>query len=218
MRKKIIGNCTLYHCDCMDLMKQYPDKHFEIAIVDPPFGIGQDWKKRNKGTKFIDTTYKNEHIPDRAYFNELFRVSKNQIIFGYNYYVEILGSTNYLIIWDKMSSNNKVFHYSKCEIAYTSFHIPANIYSVRWNGYMMGKETGIKKIHPHQKPIQLYENILNDYAKSGDKILDTHLGSGSIAIACNGLGFELTASEIDYDYFEAACKRIRAVKTVPESI
>jgi site-specific DNA-methyltransferase (adenine-specific) len=189
-------------------MARYPDKHFDLAIVDPPYGIGEDWKKRNKGSKFAETSYKNERIPDRAYFNELFRVSKNQIIWGYNYFTEILGSTNYLIVWDKMSSNNKVFHYSKCEIAYTSIRVPINIYSIRWDGYMMGKETGNKKIHPHQKPIQLYKNLLTDYAKSGDLILDTHLGSGSIGIACHDLGFDLTACEIDETHFAAAKERI----------
>jgi site-specific DNA-methyltransferase (adenine-specific) len=193
----------------MALMARYPDKHFDLAICDPPYGIGEDWKKRNKGSKFSETTYKNERIPDRAYFDELFRVSKNQIIWGYNYFTEILGSTNYLIIWDKMSSNNKVFHYSKCEIAYTSKKIPANISSMRWDVYMMGKETGDKKIHPHQKPVQLYEKLLMEYAERGDLILDTHLGSGSIAIACHNLGFDLTACEIDKAYFDAAMERIK---------
>jgi site-specific DNA-methyltransferase (adenine-specific) len=108
-----------------------------------------------------------------------------------------------------MSSNNKVFHYSKCEIAYTSIKIPANVYSIRWDGYMMGKETGNKKIHPHQKPVLLYEKLLIDYAKKGDRILDTHLGSASIAVACHNLGFDLTASEIDETYFNAAMERIK---------
>jgi len=209
MRVEHIGNTTLYLTDCMKLMAKYPDKYFNLAITDPPYGIGQDWKKRNKGANFTNTTYKNESIPSRDYFQELFRVSRNQIIWGYNYFTEILGSTNYLIVWDKKSNNNKVFHYSKCEIAYTSFRIPANIYSITWDGYRMGRETGNKKIHPHQKPIELYKNLLTDYAKSGDFILDTHLGSGSIAVACNELGFDLIASEIDEDYFNAALKRIK---------
>jgi site-specific DNA-methyltransferase (adenine-specific) len=190
-------------------MARYPEKHFDLAIVDPPYGIGEDWKKRNKGSKFAETTYKNKNIPTRDYFSELFRVSKNQIIWGYNYFTDILGPTNYLIVWDKMSSNNKVFHYSKCEIAYTSIKIPANIYSIRWDGYMMGKETGDKKIHPHQKPVQLYEKLLIDYASRGGRILDTHLGSGSIAIACHNLGFDLTACEIDKTYFNTAMERIQ---------
>jgi site-specific DNA-methyltransferase (adenine-specific) len=208
MKKEQIGNCTLYLGDCMELMATMPDKSIDLAIVDPPYGIGQDWKKRNRGTKFADTTYKNEQIPDPVYFDELFRVSKNQIIWGYNYFTRILGPTNYLIVWDKMSKNNKAFHYSKGEIAYTSIHVPVNIYSVRWDGCFMGKESGIKKIHPHQKPIDLYRNLLTDYAKPGMKILDTHLGSGSIAIACNEMGFSLIASEIDEDFFQSACNRI----------
>jgi len=99
---------TITHEDCMALMARYPEKHFDLAIVDPPYGIGEDWKKRNKGSKFAETTYKNKNIPTRDYFSELFRVSKNQIIWGYNYFTDILGPTNYLIVWDKMSSNNKV--------------------------------------------------------------------------------------------------------------
>jgi site-specific DNA-methyltransferase (adenine-specific) len=168
-----------------------------------------DWKKRNKGAIFAETTYRNESIPDRAYFDGLFRVSKNQIIWGYNYFTEILGPTNYLIVWDKMSSNNKVFRYSNCEIAFVSMRIPATVYSVSWDGYRMGSETGNKKIHPHQKPVLLYEKILTDYAKRGDRILDTHLGSGSIAIACIDMGFDLTACELDGDYYETAMNRIR---------
>lgn len=194
----------------MALMARYPDKHFDLAIVDPPYGIGEDWKKRNKGAKFAETSYKNNSIPDRAYFAELFRVSKNQIIWGYNYFTEMLGPTNYLIVWDKVSSNNTVFHYSKCEIAFTSIRVPANIYAIQWDGYKMGKETGNKKIHPHQKPVRLYEKLLTDYAKKGYKILDTHLGSGSIAIACHNLGFDLTACEIDETHYNATMKRIEA--------
>jgi site-specific DNA-methyltransferase (adenine-specific) len=193
----------------MALMSRYTDKYFDLAIVDPPYGIGQDWKKRNKGANYVDTTYKNKSIPDLAYFDGLFRVSKNQIIWGYNYFTDILGPTNYLIVWDKMSSNNKVVHYSKVEIAYNSIKIPANIYHISWDGYRMGKETGNRKIHPHQKPVQLYESLLIDYAKRGDRILDTHLGSASTAIACYNLGFDLTASEIDSYYYMAAMDRIR---------
>lgn len=164
--------------DCMDYLPQFPDNYFDLAIVDPPYGIGADWEKRNKGEKFKKTSYKNEAIPGKEYFSELFRVSKNQIIWGYNYYTEYLGPTNYLIIWDKQSSMNQVFHYSKAEIAYSSIHIPCNLVSIPWDGYRMGRETGIKKIHPHQKPIELYEWILEHYARKEDKkILDTHVGS-----------------------------------------
>jgi site-specific DNA-methyltransferase (adenine-specific) len=197
----------------MVLMARYPDKHFDLAIVDPPYGIGEDWKKRNwkkyQGRKYDNTTYKNEQIPDRSYFDELARVSKNQIIFGYNYFTDILGPTNYLIVWDKVSSNNDIVLYSGAEIAYTTIKRPIRVISIPWDGYKMGRETGQRKIHPHQKPILLYEKLLLKYAKRGDKILDTHLGSGSIAIACHNLGFDLTACEIDETHFNNAMKRIK---------
>jgi site-specific DNA-methyltransferase (adenine-specific) len=192
----------------MEMMHHYPDKYFDLAIVDPPYGIGQDWKKRHGGQEFADTTYKNERPPPPEYFTELFRVSKNQIIFGYNYFTEILGPTNYLIVWDKKSSNNDVFCYSQAEIAYTSYKKPVQVITVQWDGYKMGRETHIKKIHPHQKPVELYIRLLQKYAKPGDLILDTHLGSGSIAIACHTMGFDLTACEIDETYYDAAIRRI----------
>jgi site-specific DNA-methyltransferase (adenine-specific) len=194
-------------------MARHADKSFDLAIVDPPYGIGEEWKKRNckkyRGHKYPDTTYKNKDIPEPAYFDELFRVSKEQIIFGYNYFTEILGPTNYLIVWDKASNNNDVVLYSGAEIAYTSLRRPVRVISVPWDGYRMGKETGTKKIHPHQKPIGLYKQILSRYAQHGWKILDTHLGSGSLAIACHDLDFDLTACEIDRDYCDAAMERIR---------
>jgi site-specific DNA-methyltransferase (adenine-specific) len=201
----------LYNMDCMEGMKEFPDKYFELAIVDPPYGIGQDWKKRNNCNKFIETSYKNDSIPDEKYFNELKRVSKDQIIWGYNYYVDYIGSTNYLIVWDKVSNNNQVFHYSKAEIAYTTKRIPCNLVSIPWDGYRMGKETGTKKIHPHQKPIELYLWILQNYAKQGDKILDTHAGSCSSLIACYNYKFDFIGFEIDKDYYESAQKRMNAV-------
>ena len=203
-----LGKIKLFNADCMEIMKGFPDKYFDLAVVDPPYGIGQDWKKRNKGHKYEETTYKNDAIPNKEYFDELFRVSRNQIIWGYNYYTEYLGSTNYLIVWDKVSNNNQIFKYSKCEIAYTSFHVPANLISIPWDGYRMGNETGQRKIHPHQKPVKLYEWLLHNYANKGDKILDTHLGSGSSAIAAHNGGFDFTGIEIDTEYYNAAKKRI----------
>ena len=201
-----------YNMDCMEGMKQFPDKYFELAIVDPPYGIGQDWKKRNNSNKFIETSYDNSSIPDSSYFEELKRISQDQIIWGYNYFTEHLGPTNYLIVWDKISNNNQVFHYSKAEIAYTTKRIPCNLVSIPWDGYRMGKETGTKKIHPHQKPIELYEWTLTNYAKQGDKILDTHVGSASSLIACHNYGFDYIGFEIDEDYYEAATRRLEAVK------
>jgi len=200
--------------DCMDLMARCPDKCFDLAIVDPPYGIGEEWKKRNwrkfRGRGFAKTSYKNDKTPPREYFDELSRVSKEQIIFGYNYFTEFLGPTNYLIIWDKLGSNDCSICYSKAEIAYTSMHIPAFVFRVPWDGFRMGKETGERKIHPHQKPVELYIKILRKYSKPGWHILDTHMGSGSSAIACHKLGLDITACEIDPHYFNAAKKRIGA--------
>ena len=194
-------------CDCMEFMKGVPDKHYELAIVDPPYGIGQDWKKRNKGRGFLETSYKNDKIPNKEYFKELERISIDRVIWGYNYYTEFLGSTNYLIIWDKVSSCNQVFRYSKAEIAYTTKRIPCNLVSIPWDGYRMGEETGVSKIHPHQKPVALYKWLLKNYAKPNDKIFDSHVGSGSIRIACHDMGFSFEGCEIDKDYWEAQEER-----------
>jgi len=190
-------------------MRRYEDNHFDLGIVDPPYGIGKDWEKRNKGHKHINTSYSNQTIPDKAYFDELFRVSKEQIIWGYNYYVEYLGATNYLIVWDKCSNNNQVFKYSKAELAYTSKRIPLNLVKVPWDGYRMGKETGKKKIHPHQKPIELYEWLLTNYAKKGDLILDTHVGSASSLISYDRLGFNVVGCEIDTELFNLSKARVK---------
>lgn len=200
---------NVYNEDCMDYMRNIPDNFFDLAIVDPPYGIGEDWKKRNKGYKFKDTSYKNSPIKDASYFDELKRISKDQIIWGYNYYTQYLGNTNYLIVWDKMSNNNDVFKYSKCEIAYVSKKIPCNLVSIPWDGYRMGHETGKRKIHPHQKPLSLYLWILKNYAKPGDKIYDSHLGSGSSRIAAYKMGFDFYATEIDKEYFNAQDKRFK---------
>lgn len=191
--------------DCMEFMARYPDKFFELAIVDPPYGIGQDWKKRTDNRdRYKDTTYKNNEKPGESYFKELKRVSENQIIWGYNYFTEFLGSTNYLIFWDKVTNGS---FYSEGEIAYSSKKIPLKIFRYPWDGYRMGEETGQKKIHPHQKPIGLYKLTLDGYAKPGDKILDTHMGSQSSRIAAHQMGFDYYGTEIDPDYFRDGCAR-----------
>ena len=204
--------------DCMDLMARFPDRHFDLAVADPPYGIGENWKK-NTHTKFkylSNTSYKNDSIPPKEYFAELSRVSKEQIIFGYNYFTEFLGPTNYLIIWDKARNNNDTNFYSEAEIAYTSIHVPLQIIRVPWDGWRMGKETKERKIHPHQKPVELYLKILRKYSKPGWHILDTHMGSGSSVVACNRLGLDITACEIDPHYFGAAKKRIDSETKNPE--
>lgn len=180
--------------DNMALMSRYPDKYFDLAIVDPPYGIGISSnpvrQKHNK--KNWD-----DNIPSKEYFNELLRVSKNQIIWGGNYFD--LPPTQGFFIWDKKQPHD--FSLSMVEYAWSSIQKPAKMWSLS-----VLKES---KIHPTQKPIQLYEWLLLNNAKEGDKILDTHLGSGSIAIACHNLGFDLTACELDKDYYEAAMKRLQ---------
>jgi len=193
--------------DCMDLMARYPDGYFELAIVDPPYGIGR-FKKMNKGDAIHKKTdfgkNWNNQKPNDVFFNELFRVSKNQIIWGANNFN--LPTSEYFLIWDKKQMYP---NFARCEMAYVSMGLkkPAKIFE-----YSIMNISG-KKQHPAEKPISLYEYILINYAKEGDKILDTHLGSGSIAIACHNLGFELTACELDTDYYNAAMKRINEHKS-----
>ena len=187
----------------MDLMAQYPDKYFDIAIVDPPYGGGNhklhnykeggNWKNR-LGNK-IDSW---DIAPDTSYFNELFRVSKQAIIWGGNNFT--LPISKNFIIWYKPKMSGDGFSMAAAEYAWTN--IPGNSKVYVFSQYEK------ERIHPTQKPVALYKWLLSNYAKQGDKILDTHLGGGSIAIACNEMGFNLTASEIDEDYFNAACKRI----------
>ena len=206
MRKETVGNCELHLGDCMELMALYPDKHFDLAIVDPPYGIGQTWAKEISSSLYKHrSTYKNKSIPEKKYFDELFRISNKQIIWGGNYYTKFLPPTGAWIFWDKRRSEKT--NYAQGELAWTSLNIPLRIISLRWNGIVTCEPRYGK--HPHEKPVALYKWLLAKYAKPGDKILDTHFGSGSIAVACNELGFELTASETDKDYFEAACDRVR---------
>ena len=194
---------TVTNEDNMQLMARYPDKYFDLAIVDPPYGLGFDNKIRDKKSKSWDN-----EIPKDEYFIELQRVSKNQIIWGGNYFPFLwLNGCKSFIFWDKDPS---VETYSDGELAWTSFNIPAKRFYWAWNGLsngIKGRNKDEKTIHSTQKPKELYKWLLDKYAKQGDKILDTHLGSGSIAIACHDYGFELTACELDGEYYEAAKKR-----------
>jgi len=195
--------------DNMELMARYPDNYFDLAIVDPPYGIGFSNKIRDKKNKNWDNS-----IPNTEYFKELFRVSKNQIVWGGNYFPILWNKAcKAFIFWDKDPSTP---NYSDGELAWTSFDKLAKRYYYAWNGLadgIKGRNKKTKTIHPTQKPVKLYEWILMHYAKEGDKILDTHLGSGSSAIACHNLGFELTACELDTDYYNAAMKRINKHKS-----
>lgn len=192
--------------DCMELMSRYPDKHFDLAIVDPPYGIGIDGQKEsiNKNPKYnrkehVKKNWDNS-IPDESYFNELFRVSKNQIIFGGNYFTKYLYPVKGWIFWYKGQNDLTM---SDGELIWTSLPIVTRQFTVN-RGQLNSQNT----FHPTEKPYKIYKYLLNSYSKQGDKILDTHLGSGSIAIACHDYGFDLTACELDKDYFDKAMQRI----------
>jgi site-specific DNA-methyltransferase (adenine-specific) len=196
--------------DNMLLMERYPDNYFDLAIVDPPYGIGVTKNKRLNNNSNND--WDNE-IPNAKYFEELKRVSKNQIIWGGNYFIEHLQNTRCYLNWDKLNHSDT---YADCEMAWTSFDKNAKIFKYMWDGNRYGfigaiKGVGKKSIrtHPTQKPVKLYEWLLMNYAKEGDKILDTHLGSGSIAIACHNMKYDLTACEIDEEYYNKAIKRLK---------
>lgn len=194
--------------DCMELLKATPDKFYDLAIVDPPYGInissaGGYYHVKGKGQANPHAKKEwDSGIPPAEYWVELFRASKNQIVWGGNYMTEFLYPSRCWIFWDKMKF---VDNYADGELAWTSFDRNTKKIQIQHHGFLT--KDG-KSIHPTQKPALLYEWLLTNYAKQGEKILDTHLGSGSHAIACNNLGFELTACELDRDYFEAACKRI----------
>jgi len=191
----------------MKLMARYEDNYFDLAIVDPPYGI-ERFKKVTNNPSYKDVHAKrfqnmqtvNDTKPFTEYWNELFRVSKHQIVWGANNFT--LPESEYFLVWDKKQS---IPNFARCELAYVSMSLkkPAKIFE-----YSIHKHNQTTKIHPTEKPIKLYEWLLMNYAKEGDKILDTHLGSGSIALACHNLGYDLTACELDKEYYDAAMRRI----------
>lgn len=203
-----------YNCDNMEFMAKFPDGYFELAIVDPPYGIdaantfGGDLRKSGNGAALKTAFEKKDwdvSIPSWQYFQELMRVSKNQIIWGANYMTHYLPPSMGWIVWDKDNGTTK---FSDCELAFSSFNVALRKYKFTWNGMIQGcmadKE---KRIHPTQKPVRLYEWLLANYAKEGDKILDTHVGSGSSRIACHNLKFDFFGCELDKDYFKKAEQR-----------
>lgn len=217
-----------YNMDCMKGMAEFPDNYFELAIVDPPYGINVGKMSIGKGggvapeknrsaanakvgggllaTPKIYHAFDDTEIPQAEYFNELKRVSVNQIIWGGNYFLKYLGETNCMIIWDK---GRRGLNFADCEIAWTSFKQPARIFEYKWNGLlqedMKNKEI---RIHPTQKPVALYKWLLEHYAKEGDKILDTHVGSASSLIACHYAHCPFVGFEIDETYYQQAVERL----------
>jgi site-specific DNA-methyltransferase (adenine-specific) len=203
--------------DCMEGMKGFPDKYFELAIVDVPYGIGESGSKNHTRSNLAKAKdYKAFHgndlkAPEIEYFNELRRVSKNQIVWGANHFISKIPIDSHCwIVWDKNNGDND---FADCELAWTSFDTAVRQFTYTWHGMiqqnMKSKE---QRIHPTQKPVELYAWILNMYAKSGDKILDTHVGSASSLIACHNLGFDYVGFEIDKTYYDMASMRLEAVK------
>ena len=197
--------------DNMLMMARYPDDYFDLAIVDPPYGIDANLKRGDTG-KNKHIKQKDYHvgdwdseIPSKEYFTELKRVSKNQIIWGGNYFLDYLNNTSCMIVWDKVNGTN---YYADCELAWTSFNTSVRKFEWRWHGFLQQNMANKQdRIHPTEKPIALYEWILMNYAKEGDKILDTHRGSASLDIACHNLGFDLVTCEIDKTYFAEGNER-----------
>jgi len=202
----------IFNEDCLPAMKKMEDNQFFLALVDPPYGIPEAFKggfASNKSGRRKSPFAKNminkewDVKPKPDYFKELFRVSENQIIWGFNYFIENLVSSRGIAVWVKpQQANGDHPFFSHCELAWTSFKKPAKVFQ------KVTIESGVARLHPTQKPVQLYKWLLQNYAKEGDKILDTHLGSGSIAIACWDLCFDLTAYEIDREYYEGAKARL----------
>lgn len=208
---------SIYNEDCLQALKAMADKQFDLAIVDPPYGIGMDGTigigiGKEKGfTRKKEYTKKNwdKEVPSQEYFDELFRVSKNQIVWGANYFTKQLPIIKNYIFWHKkgQSVDDK---FNDGEMAFASLG-RTRMVDIWWNGVGV-INSGENKIHPTQKPVKLYKWLLENYAKKDWKILDTHLGSGSIAIACWDMGYDLTAYEVDKEYYDNACKRLETHK------
>jgi len=198
-----------YNCDCMEGMAQFPDKFWDLAICDPPYGIGMDGAKETiKNGMQIRKSYDfkkwDRAIPERHYFQELIRVSKNQIIWGGNYFTDYLPPTKAWVFWYKGQQGLTM---SDGEMAWTSYKEVTRMYTLHRTHLWQENP-----IHPTQKPIALYKWLLTNYANKGDKILDTHVGSASSLIACHQLGFEYWGFELDADYFKAASERLERAK------
>lgn len=202
----------LLNIDCVEYMATIPDKYFDLAIVDPPYGIGAGSKSfinKNTINKRAQEFYKDKdwdlNRPSVEYFNELKRVSKHNIVWGGNYMADLLEPGRCFIVWDKKTGDNS---YADCELALTNIDGNAKIFTLFWLGAHARDGFG-DRIHPTQKPVQLYKWILTHFATTGFKILDTHLGSGSSAIAAHNMGFDFVGCELDKDYYNSACKRFK---------
>ena len=201
----------LHNVDCMEYMKGLKDNAFDLAIVDPPYGLGESLGKPSRN-RFSSVEYLSKDWdmvpPKEEYFSELKRVSKNQIIWGANHFISLVpeSDSSCWIVWDKENGES---HFADSELAYTSFKTAVRNFRYRWAGMLQGDMKNKEhRIHPTQKPVKLYEWLLKNYAEEGSRILDTHLGSGSSAIAAHYGGFDFVGCELDGDYFKAAQERI----------
>jgi len=209
--------------DCLDVMQRYPDNHFDLILTDPPYGIGEsneknmsrggitgfDGKKKSKiikGTDYGHYEWDKERL-DKRYFDGMSRVSKNQIIFGGNYYIDYLKPTSCMIVWDKDNGNTD---FADCELAWTSFKTAVRLFKYRWNGMLQGDmKNKEERVHPTQKPVPLFEWILKNYSKTGDKILDPFCGSGTTLEACMNLNLDCLAVDISDEWEHHYVKRLR---------
>ena len=212
---------SFYNGDCMDLLKQTPDKYYDLALVDPPYGIGAENHAGNKENGWTQWERKDwdKATPTAEYWHELFRVSKNQIVWGANYYADKLPISRGWVYWHKMVLTD---NYSQGELAWTSFDCVMKFVEYKYQGNYLGFRNSITtqsstkeetRIHPTQKPIALYEWLIKEFAKDGDLILDTHLGSGSSRIAAYKGGFNFVGFEIDQEYYEKQEKRFNDFKS-----
>jgi site-specific DNA-methyltransferase (adenine-specific) len=204
-----MSTSTVINGDCLEAMKTMADNSFDLAIVDPPFGVNYARGKNGWGVCDNRPTLSDvkwDTKPENTYWTELFRVSANQIIWGGNYFTDILPVSKSWIIWDKNGDTENKSVFGDAELAWTSFNKVIRRFTLRQMGFITDTKDKIR-VHPCQKPIELYEFLLTNYAKPGDRILDTHLGSGSSRIACYDLGFDFVGYELDRDYYEAQEKR-----------
>jgi site-specific DNA-methyltransferase (adenine-specific) len=209
-----MAEINIYNCDCMEFMKSLPDKAYELAIVDPP--TGQKYARGKNGWGVCDNRPDIKDVnwdvrPDKKYFDELLRVSKNQVVWCAVYFTDMLPQSKCWHVWDKTDTTDNKSVFADCELAWTSFNKVIKKTVLRQMGFISDTRD-VTRIHPTQKPTELYQEILKNYAKQGDKILDTHGGSGSIAIACDIMGFDLDVCELDTDYYNAAVERFERHK------
>ncbi len=201
----------IINADCLDIMRQMPDKSVDLVLTDPPYGIGSRFKSKFgmqiEKKKWEDFSW-NEKIPPKEVFDEIMRVSKNQIIFGGNYFTQYLRPTNAWLVWDKIGQYDLKNPFSDCELAWTSFSCTVKKYTFVNMGFIAGKDEKGKRIHPTQKPLQLFQAILQDFSKPGDIVFDPFSGSGTTAVAAYKLGRQFICTEKDPVYWQKSCARL----------